>query len=87
MIEGRTGQQIIFPDSTQLVENHHHAIREELDRIVASSVFKNSKRYPVFFRYVVERTLSGQSEALKERRLGIRYSGEPSTTTLTPIQS
>lgn len=46
-------------------------IKEELERILASPPFRNSRRYPALLRYVVEKTLSGEIGALKERTLGI----------------
>jgi len=49
----------------------HNAIREQMERILASPLFKNSKRYPSFLRYVIERTLEGHTDQLKERILGI----------------
>jgi hypothetical protein len=44
---------------------------EQLERIVRSKHFRNSKRYPTFLRFVVEQTLAGKTEALKERTLGV----------------
>lgn len=46
-------------------------VKEELDRVLASPLFGNSKRYPSLLRHVVERTLSGEADQLKERTLGI----------------
>lgn len=47
------------------------AIREQLERILASPLFKNSKRYPTLLRYIVEHTLEGHKAELKERTLGV----------------
>ena len=47
------------------------AIGEQLDRMVASPYFSHSKRLPNFLRFVVEHTLAGDAENLKERTLGI----------------
>jgi hypothetical protein len=47
------------------------AIRRELDDVLAAPSFANSKRYPAFLRYVVEKVLHGQTDELKERTLGI----------------
>jgi hypothetical protein len=44
---------------------------EQLERIVRSKHFRNSKRYPTFLRFVVEQTLAGKTESLKERTLGV----------------
>ena len=46
-------------------------VKEELERILASPPFRNSRRYPALLRYVVEKTLSGEIVDLKERTLGI----------------
>ena len=46
-------------------------IREQLERLLESHLFRNSKRYPNMLRHIVERTLAGRSEEIKERSLGI----------------
>src|SRR3981189_1570690 len=51
------------------------ATREELNRVLASHEFRTSKRSQEFLRYVVEHTLSGQAEILKERTIGIEVFG------------
>jgi hypothetical protein len=51
---------------------------QQLDRIVSSRHFRNSKRYPSFLRFVVEQTLAGKTEALKERTLGVDVFARPS---------
>src|SRR5580704_12808910 len=51
--------------------DNQHAIREQLERILESPGFRNSRRYPNLLRYVVDRTLRGQTSDLKERTLGI----------------
>ena len=51
------------------------AIRKQLERMLANSLFKNSKRYPNLLRYVVEHTLEGDPSELKERRLGVQVFG------------
>jgi hypothetical protein len=43
----------------------------QLDRILSTPLFQHSKRYPAFLRHVVEQTLAGTSDELKERTLGI----------------
>ena len=52
------------------------SIVEQLDRLLAHPVFKNSKRCPIFLRHVVERTLQGETDhPLKERSIGIEVFG------------
>ena len=44
-------------------------VREQVGRILSSSSFRNSKRFPVFLRYTVEHALTS-TEPLKERTIG-----------------
>jgi hypothetical protein len=46
-----------------------------LEDILASPYFRNSKRYPALLRYLVEQTLSGRGDELKERTVGIEVFG------------
>lgn len=46
------------------------AIREELSRILQSSIFVQSDRLGRFLRYTVETTLAGDAETLKEYVIG-----------------
>ena len=52
-------------------------IREQLNRMLDTSYFKNSKRYPELLRYIVEETLEGRGEFLKERLLGVNVFDRP----------
>src|SRR5580692_7825318 len=56
-----------LPDGTIPQEQ----IREELDRILHSEDFRASKRSQEFLTYVVEQTLKGSTEVLKERTIGV----------------
>ena len=60
-------------------ENSHvldgEQVREQLDRILTSAVFRNSKRYASVLKYVVDQTLGGKSELLKERTIGTEVFG------------
>jgi hypothetical protein len=58
-------------------ENDPAAIRAALDRVLHSPGFRTSRRSQDFLRYVVERTLDGQAESLKERTIGIDVFGRP----------
>ena len=42
-------------------------VRAELDRILASEIFSRSDRLSAFLRFIVEQTLSGQGDSLKEQ--------------------
>src|SRR3984885_12726917 len=46
------------------------AIQEQVGRLLADSHFSQSRRFQSFLRYVVEKTLAGQEDAIKERTLG-----------------
>lgn len=52
-------------------------VQEELERILADPRFGTSRRYPALLRYVVEKTLIGDTEHLKERTLGIEVFHRP----------
>ena len=51
----------------------------ELHEVLASPHFSNSKRYPALLQYIVENTLAGKSELLKERTLGVEVFDRPPT--------
>jgi hypothetical protein len=55
--------------------NDRLAVQTQLERLLDSPSFRNSKRYPKMLRYVVEQTLAGHSERLKERCLGVEVFG------------
>jgi hypothetical protein len=52
-------------------DEDREAILRELKKILAGPHFSSSKRYPAFLRFVVENTLEGKSDRLKERTLGV----------------
>ena len=54
-----------------------NGVRLELERVLASPQFCNSKRYPALLRFVVEKTLLGQADDLKERTLGVEVFQRP----------
>jgi hypothetical protein len=51
------------------------AVREELNRVLSCHEFRSSKRSQDFLRYVVEHTLTGHADILKERTIGIEVFG------------
>ena len=59
-----------------LTENEKLAVNEQLERLVASSYFSHSRRFPSFLRFVVAQTLSGHPDSLKERTLGVEVFGK-----------
>jgi hypothetical protein len=52
-------------------------IKAQLERLLASFPFRNSKRYSRFLRYVVDQTLTGNVENIKERTIGIEVFDKP----------
>ncbi len=60
------------------------AIREQLERILASASFRNSRRHSCFLRFVVEEALEGNADRLKERSIGAQVFGlDPAYDTST----
>ncbi len=52
-------------------------ILKEMQEVLASAHFCNSKRYPALLQYIVENTLAGKSELLKERTIGVEVFERP----------
>jgi hypothetical protein len=50
-------------------------IREQLDALAQDEVFRSSKRSVQFLRYVVEQTLNGSADKIKERTVGVEVFG------------
>jgi hypothetical protein len=68
-------------------DDEREAVRAQLERILASHLFKNSKRYPKLLRYLVEHTLDDAGQQLKERVLGVEVFGRDPDydTNLDPV--
>jgi TolB-like protein len=47
------------------------AVQNQLGRLLASAMFSNADRMSRFLRYVVERTLAGEADRLKEYAIGV----------------
>jgi hypothetical protein len=62
---------------TPSTEDEKAAVRQQMHRLLQTSHFRNSKRYPALFRFIVEEALEGRGEFLKERLLGIRVFDRP----------
>ena len=52
-------------------------MQQQLEKLLSSSLFNSSKRYPSFLRFVVTRALEGQTDQLKERIIGVEIFGRP----------
>jgi hypothetical protein len=46
-------------------------IREQLDLLVRDHAFRSSKRSVAFLRFVVEQTINGSADQIKERTIGV----------------
>jgi hypothetical protein len=63
-----------FPTS----EDEKAQVREQLERLLAHPLFSQSRRYPGVLSYVVEQTLLGNADQIKERNIGIEvFDREP----------
>jgi len=51
------------------------AIQEQVERLLQNSHFSHSRRFPTFLRFVVQHALTGHSDLVKERALGIEIFG------------
>lgn len=64
------------PESNAISED---AIRDELTRILESSIFVQSDRLGRFLRFTVEKTLAGEGEMLKEYLIGTEVYDRPTS--------
>ena len=66
-----------FPENspTTLTKSEQEEVREQLRRLLDNPFFSHSKRFPTFLRFVVEQTLAGKVDSIKERTLGIEIFG------------
>jgi hypothetical protein len=68
-------------------ESEKQLVRSQLEKIVSDGRFAASKRYPHLLRYIVEQTLGGNEDDLKERTLGVEVFHRPPDydTNLDPV--
>jgi hypothetical protein len=60
-----------------VTEEEKDQVRQQMNRLLESTHFRNSRRYPTLFRFLVEETLEGRGEFLKERLLGVHVFDRP----------
>ncbi len=67
------GSQVRTPNAVfnPCTDLERDEVRNQLQRILASSVFHNSKRYAAVLKFIVDQTLQGVGDRLKERTIGI----------------
>jgi hypothetical protein len=64
------------------VEISANRVREQLDLLVRDHTFRSSKRSVAFLTYVVEQTLNGSADQIKERTIGVEvFERQPSYDT------
>lgn len=70
-----------------LDDGQKQAVLAELEQIVSSHHFSQSRRYPAFLRFIVEAALRGETELLRERVIGTEVFGREATydTNADPI--
>ena len=68
-VEGAT------PNPAHLTEAEKAAIEDQLERLLLNRHFNHSRRFPAFLRFVVQKTLAGEMDQLKERTLGVEIFG------------
>jgi hypothetical protein len=68
-----TGRDAWHPETKQ----EREAVLQELQEVLASPHFCNSKRYPALLKYITEKTLMGHGETLKERTIGVEVFDRP----------
>jgi hypothetical protein len=61
---------------TLAISSRAAAIHTQLERMLDNPYFSHSRRFPSFLRFVVEQTLTGQTDLLKERTIGIEVFGK-----------
>jgi len=77
-METRNQNHVLYSRENQILGvSAAQEIRDQLERLVQSSQFRNSKRYPALLRFIVEETVAGRSALLKERTLGVEVFGRP----------
>lgn len=62
-------------EMNELTASEKEAVLLQLERILSSSHFRNSRRYTDLLRYAVHQTIEGHADTLKERTLGIEVFG------------
>jgi len=73
-VNGEGTLQVVKPNSMlcfPISEIEFARVREQLNRLLVHTLFTHSKRYPALLSYVVEQTLLGNTDQLKERIIGI----------------
>jgi eukaryotic-like serine/threonine-protein kinase len=70
-----TGHQ--FDKSEKLSAEQVNSVRSALESVISSNAFVSSKRCQDFLRLIVEHTLAGDIDSLRERMIGVEMFGRP----------
>jgi hypothetical protein len=60
---------------TPTSQKDREVVAQELEAILANPHFRGSKRYPALLKFVVDATVQGRTDDLKERTLGVEVFG------------
>ena len=66
-------------DKTEAVKGSEETVRHELNQILGSKTFRQVDRLQRFLTFIVEETLSGRGDALKEYPIGVDVFGKDSS--------
>ncbi|HVU46847.1 MAG TPA: hypothetical protein VHD85_12010 [Terracidiphilus sp.] len=72
--DGQAGEMAAGASNSAFIpgtDQEREEVRSQLQRILSSPVFQNSKRYAAVLKYIVDQTLEGAGDRLKERTIGI----------------
>lgn len=67
--------QVFEHEAAQVVETQQ--VRKQLEALLSDESFRTSRRSVAFLRYIVEQTLLGNGDELKERTIGVNVFGKP----------
>ena len=60
------------------IDAHPNGVAAELEKVLSSQGFANASQGSRLLRFVVERTLEGRADEIKESVLGVEVFGRPS---------
>jgi hypothetical protein len=72
--QGSRSPNMVFTPGT---DTERSEVRDQLRRILSSPAFHNSKRYAAVLKFIVDQTLLGFGDRLKERTIGIEVFDRP----------
>lgn len=75
MVTDSPDSNAALPDARPVLSLEEEAIRFQLAQILASPEFRASQRCQEFLRFVVEQSLAGHADSLKERTIGVEAFG------------